>query len=107
MSTDTVVAKEDVEAQNAFGRSMLISATRCLLTYVVLPLLRPVVDLSAAIGPAFGILLSLVSMVAIGFSLRRFFATGHRLRWAYAVVGGGIFVLVAAQAVIDLARLID
>jgi hypothetical protein len=107
VSTTEIRVEEGTEAQNAFGRSMVISATRCLLTYVVLPLLRPVVDLSAAIGPAFGILLSLVSMVAIGFSLRRFFATGHRWRWAYAVVGGGIFVLVAVQAIIDAATLIN
>ena len=107
MSTDVRVAESDAEAQSAFGRSMVISATRCLLTYVLLPLLRPVVDLSAAIGPALGIALSLVSMVAIVFSLRRFFTTGHRWRWAYAVVGGGIFVLVSAQAVIDAVTLLD
>lgn len=92
-------------AQNAFSRSMLISATRCTLTYVVLPILRPVVDLSGGVGPVLGIVLSIVSMVAIVVATRRFFAADHRWRWRYTVIGGGIFVLVAAQAVIDVGTL--
>jgi hypothetical protein len=38
-------------AEKAFGTSLLISTVRCLLTYVLLPLLKPVLDLTGGVGP--------------------------------------------------------
>lgn len=90
-----------IDAQNAFGKSIAISATRCLITYVALPLLAPVIDLTGVAGPILGVLLSLVSMVAITFSVRRFFAADHKWRWNYTLVAGGIFVLLLVQLAID------
>lgn len=94
-----------IDAQNAFSKSILISATRCLLTYVALPLLAPVMNLGGWMGPVLGLLLGAVSMVAIVFSTRRFFAADHKWRWGYFGIGGGIFVLLIVQAVIDLQTL--
>ena len=51
-----------IDAQNAFGKSIMVSATRCILTYVMLPLLAPIVDLSGVAGPILGIVLSLVPL---------------------------------------------
>jgi hypothetical protein len=95
-----------LSAQNAFGSSIAISATRCLVTYVALPLLGPVVDLSGAVGPILGLLLGFVSMVAITVAARRFFAADHKWRWGYLTIGGAIFVLLIVQAVVDIAALI-
>jgi hypothetical protein len=95
-----------VDAQKAFGRSIFISATRCLITYVALPLLAPIVDLSGAVGPVVGLVLGAVSMVAIFFSTRRFFAADHRWRWGYAAIGGGIFVLLIVLVVVDIVALV-
>ena len=58
------------DAETVFGRSIAISAIRCLVTYVFLPLLAPVVNLSSTLGPLLGLLLGAVSMVAIVFSMR-------------------------------------
>ncbi len=93
-------------AQRAFGTSILLSTVRCMLTYVVLPLLKPVVDLSGGVGPVLGLLIGAVSAVAIVASMRRFWAADHRWRWGYTVVGGGILVLLVAQAVGDVAALL-
>ena len=95
-----------IDAQNAFSKSILVSATRCLLTYVALPLLAPVLNLSGWIGPILGLLLGAVSMVAIVFSTRRFFAADHKWRWGYFGIGGGIFVLLVVQAIIDIDTLL-
>ena len=92
-------------AEKAFGASLLVSTVRCLLTYVLLPLLKPVVDLSGGVGPVLGLLIGAVSATAIVFSMRRFWRASHRWRWAYTVLGGGILVLLAVQAVADLAAL--
>jgi hypothetical protein len=99
-------ADPNATAEKAFGTSILISSVRCLLTYVLLPLLKPVIDLSGGVGPVLGLLIGAVSATAIIFSMRRFWRADHRLRWAYTVVGGGILVLLAVQAVGDVAALI-
>jgi hypothetical protein len=94
------------EAQRAFGRSVAISGVRCLLTYVMIPILGPIVGVAGTVGPVLGLVLGTVSMVAIVFATRRFFAADHRYRWWYAGIGGAIFVLLAVQAVIDIASLV-
>ena len=86
---------------------MPISAARCLFTYVLLPVLRPLIDLSGGVGPALGLAVGLVSMVAIAFSVRRFFAADHKYRWHYTVVGGSIFLLLIWQSVLDVQALLD
>ena len=93
------------EAQNAFSRSVFISAARCLLTYIVLPVLGPVLGLTGSVGPALGLAVGAVSMVAIVASMRRFFAADHRWRWRYSAIGGSILVLLVVQAAIDIADL--
>jgi hypothetical protein len=93
-------------AEKAFGTSILISTVRCLLTYVLLPLLKPVIDLSGGVGPILGLVIGAVSAAAIIYSMRRFWRADHRMRWAYTVIGGGILVLLAVQAVGDVAALV-
>ncbi len=93
-------------AQSVFGASILLSTVRCLLTYVVLPILKPVVDLSGGVGPVLGLLLGAVSALAIVFSMRRFVAARHRWRWGYIAIGTGILVLLTVQAVGDIGALV-
>jgi hypothetical protein len=59
--------------ESVFGKSIAVSAVRCLITYVFLPLLAPIVNLTGALGPLLGLLLGAVSMTAIVISMRRFF----------------------------------
>lgn len=93
-------------AQSLFGASLLISTVRCLLTYVALPLLKPVVDLTGGVGPALGLLIGTISTVAIIASMRRFWAADHKWRWGYTAIGGGIILLLLVQAVGDVAALV-
>lgn len=92
-------------SESVFGKSIAISAVRCLITYVFLPLLGPVINLSGTVGPILGLVLGAVSMVAIWFSMRRFFAADHKWRWPYAAVGGGIFVLLIVAGIYDITTL--
>jgi hypothetical protein len=92
-------------AQQAFSRSVWISAARCLLTYIVLPVLGPIVGFSGRVGPVLGLAVGAVSMVAIVASIRRFFAADHRWRWRYTALGSSILGLLAVQSVIDIGEL--
>lgn len=93
-------------ATTVFGRSVFISAVRCLLSYVVLPLLAPTLHFSNGIGPVVGLVLTAVSLTAMYFAMRRFFAADHRMRWQYAALAGGISVLLLVQSAFDIATLL-
>ena len=92
-------------AESAFSTSVLISAVRCLLTYVVFPIVGPIVGIAGGVGPVVGLVVGAVSSVAIVASMRRFFRADHRWRWRYAAVGGTILVFLFVQAVLDIAHL--
>lgn len=96
----------EAAARNAFSASILVSTVRCLLTYIVLPVLGPVLGLSGAVGPVLGLTVGMVSAAAVVISMRRFWAADHRWRWGYTAVGGGILVLLAVQAVGDVVSLL-
>lgn len=93
-------------AQNVFSASIAVSAVRCLLTYVALPLLAPVLNLTGGVGPVLGLVVGTVSMVAIVASMRRFWAADHHWRWRYGAIGGAVLLLLAAGAVDDVATLV-
>ena len=93
-------------AESLFGKSILISAVRCLITYIVVPVLAPIIDLTTSVGPAVGLLVGAVSTIAIVAATRRFFAADHRFRWPYAAIGGSILVLLVVQAVFDVSALL-
>jgi hypothetical protein len=101
--TDTA---SDESAERVFRASIIVSSLRCLLTYVALPLLKPVVDVTGGVGPVLGLLLGVVSAAAIVASMRRFWAASHRFRWPYTIIGGGILVLLVVAAVRDVASLV-
>jgi hypothetical protein len=93
-------AAEERNAERLFSFSILLSATRCLLTYVVLPIVTIVLGVAATIGPYIGIPLG---AVAIGYdvvAVRRFWAADHRWRWAVTA----IYVLVIAFIGVLIAR---
>ena len=79
-------------ARNAMSSSIAISGVRCIFTYILIPLVGPLVGLGGA-GPVLGLVLGAVSVVFIIMSMRRFFAADHRMRWAYGGVGMVLLVI--------------
>ena len=64
-------------------RSLLISMVRCLLTYIVLPFVAPLLGVGLGVAPLIGIPVGLVAIVANVASVRRFWRADHRYRWHY------------------------
>ncbi len=93
-------------AQRAFSTSILVSATRCLLTYIVLPFLAPVLGLAAGVGPAVGIPIGIVAIVANILTIRRFWAADHRWRWAYTAIALTVIALLLVLMVEDILDLV-
>jgi hypothetical protein len=76
------------DAEKAFQQSILVAAVRCTLMYVVFPFVLPIIGVASGVGPTIGILVSLLAIVAISMSIRRFWRADHSKRWHYTVIGG-------------------
>jgi len=92
-------------AHVAFQRSMTISAMRCTLTYLVFPILLPLVGIRMGVGPAIGIAIGVAAMVCDVFAIRRFFAVDHRWRWPFTALISSVLVLLAVLLVDDISHL--
>ncbi len=101
-----VTEGDPIAAQSLFGRSIIISGIRCLITYILIPLAGPVLGLTGTVGPLLGLTIGTISIIAIVASIRRFFAAHHRWRWHYTALGVGIIALLLVQTVIDVGTLL-
>ncbi len=94
------------ETHRIFSLSILLSALRCLLSYIVLPILLPAAGLAKGVGPAIGIPIGLLALTFDYLGMRRFWLADHRQKWAfsalYAVVGTMVLVLL----VVDIAHVV-
>ena len=86
---------------------MLISATRCTLTYVVFPFLAPAIGFATGVGPWIGLLIGTVAIVCDVFTVRRFFVADHKWRWPFTMVAGSVIVLLAVLLVQDIGHIAD
>ena len=94
------------DAQNKLRSSIIVSGIRCIITYLLVPIVTPFIGFMGTVAAPVSIALSLI---AIGFgynSLRRFWLADHRLRWRYTIFIGVVFVLLAVGIALDVARLV-
>lgn len=85
-----------------FSTSVLISAIRCTLTYVVFPFAAPVLGIASGVGSTIGIVASVIGITANLYSIRRFHGSGHRWRWPITAINVGIIVLLSVLLVLDI-----
>jgi hypothetical protein len=94
------------EARSAFQKSLFISTCRCLLMYIVFPFVLPAVGIARGVGPAIGIVIGALAMVAIVYSIRRFWRANHAKRWHYTIFGTVIIAFLGYLAIRDIATLL-
>jgi hypothetical protein len=92
-------------AQRLFSGSILLSALRCLLSYVVLPVLTPLLGEAARVGPEVGLPIGIVALYFDVRGMRRFWVAGHRLRWHITAIYAVVMALVVALVTIDIVQL--
>jgi hypothetical protein len=73
-------------AERLFTATLLFAGLRCLVQYILLPFVLPLLGIVS--GQRFGIMvaLDLVALVAISFSVRRFWQVRHPRRWEYLLL---------------------
>ncbi|MGB3735300.1 MAG: hypothetical protein WA964_10125 [Ilumatobacter sp.] len=95
------------QARSAFQKSLVWTAARCLLMYIVFPFVLPPLGIALGVGPAIGIVIGLLAMVSIVYSIRRFWRADHSKRWHYTVFGSLIIVFLIWATIADTIRLFD
>lgn len=89
------------EPEKAFSTSIVISAVRCTLTYVVFPFVAPIVGIASGIGSTIGLIVGVIAIVANVFSIRRFWRSDHKYKWPVSALNFGIIVLLLILLVLD------
>lgn len=97
--------KSGAGAHRAFRLSVVASGVRCLITYLVLPMLVPVVSLAGWVAAPIGIALCVVAVVNGVLSVRRFWRADHPRRWMYTAFIGVVFVILLVALISEVQRL--
>jgi hypothetical protein len=95
------------EARSAFQTSIAVASVRCLLMYVVFPFVLPALGVASGVGPIIGIPIGVVAIVAITYSMRRFWRADHSKRWHYTVLGAAVIVFMTGLIVRDVISLLS
>jgi hypothetical protein len=98
--------RSSADAQRLFSVAMVISGTRCLLSYIVLPFVAPALGAATGVEPYFGIPISIVALVFDVRGMRRFWIADHRYRWPMTVIYLAVMGLVTALLVSDIHHLV-
>lgn len=95
------------DARSSFQKSLVWTAARCLLMYIVFPFVLPPLGIALGVGPVIGITIGLLAMISIVYSIRRFWRAEHSKRWHYTVFGSLIIVFLIWATIADTIRLFD
>lgn len=106
--TETATATPELteESERTLRFSILISAIRCTLAYVILPFVAPFIGLAPGVGPAVGIPIALIALWANVASIKRHWRSDHRWKWPVSVLNAGIIVLLVILLVLDIGQLL-
>ncbi len=103
---DTGPRRGEGDAERLFTASILISATRCLLSYVIFPIFAPAIDAATGAGPAIGLPIGVLALVFDVLAIRRFWAADHRWRWQMPAIYVVVIAFVSVLLVSDFIHLI-
>lgn len=94
-------------ARSAFQTSIAVASVRCLLMYIVFPFVLPALGVASGVAPIIGIPIGAVAIVAIIYSMRRFWRADHSKRWHYTILGAAVIVFMIGLIIRDLFSLLS
>ena len=94
-------------AQSAMSKSILVSAVRCTITYLLIPLLGSTVALLDAFSAPLSIALCLFAGFMSVRSVRRFWIANHPRRWAYTIFASVVLVSLTIGICLDIVRIVN
>ncbi len=94
-------------AQRLLGKSLVVSAVRCTLTYLVIPVLAPVLGLAGVLAVPVSLMLTVLAIGMAISGLRRFWLADHRARWQYTIFIVIVLGFLVTAFVLDLVTLLS
>ena len=98
---------DENEAARLFSLSIVISGTRCLLTYIVFPWVLPVLGIAGGVGPAVGVVVGVVAIAFNVLSIRRWRASGHAWRVPLMTLNSVVIVFLLVLVALDVSELVS
>lgn len=86
--------------------SLMLSAIRCLVTYVAIPLLVPIFGWLTPIAAPLSLVLTVVATAMAVTSLRRVWAADWSGRWAYTAFAVVVLLALGGLLVVDVLTLL-
>lgn len=99
-------ARTEREAHRSFRTSMIVSGIRCIVAYLLIPILVPVMGFAGVLAAPIGIALCLVAYATGIYSLRKFWGSNHRSRWMYTGFIAVVFVILTIMIAADISRMV-
>jgi hypothetical protein len=100
-------AGDQNEAARLFSLSIVISGTRCLLTYIVFPWVLPVLGIAGGVGPAVGVGVGVVAIAFNLLSIRRWRASSHAWRVPLMTLNSVVIVFLLILVALDVSELVS
>ncbi|MGO1379434.1 hypothetical protein ACT3TD_05425 [Corynebacterium sp. AOP36-E1-14] len=94
-------------AHRAFRWAIVFSAVRCTITYLLVPILVPVISAAGMVATPLSITLCVLAMVNGTVSMRRFWKTDHKGKWVYTWFMAVMFVILIGTVVYEVIGLVS
>lgn len=93
IDVDKIDEEAILGAHRAFRWAIAVSAVRCTISYVIIPILIPLLSVMGSLAAPISISLCLVAIVNGWISVRRFWMTDHRGKWQYTWFMALVYVI--------------
>ena len=98
---------DESETHKIFSASIFLSALRCLVSYILLPVVLPAIGVARGVGPVIGIPIGVLALTFDYLGIRRFWLADHRLRRPMTAVYLAVMAMVASLLGLDIAHLVN
>lgn len=89
-------------AHRSTTAAIVVAGIRCTITYLLIPILAPMVGLLDTLSAPISIALCVTAIVMGVAGIRRFWIADHRARWSYTAFMGVVLVLLVVAIVLDV-----
>lgn len=93
-------------AHRAFRWAIVFSAIRCTITYLLIPILIPVVSVAGAIATPLSITLCVAAGINGVLGVRRFWKTDHRGKWKYTWFMAFVFLILIGTLIYEITGIV-
>jgi hypothetical protein len=104
--TQPIAETATSRTENTMNLSIALIGVRCILQYIVLPFMLPVLGIASNVAIPISLALTAVAIVAMISSLRRFWQINYRWKWHFLWLSGAALLFFVVFLVADVVHLL-